>query len=344
MERRAGYFVVGLFVLLFGAGLLVFAVWLAKHQLESDLARYDIIYDGSVTGLKQGGSVRFSGVSVGEVTAVKLFEEDPNKVRVTIEIDRLTPVNSDTRATLELEGITGGRYILLTGGGGDAAPLVPPGPRQLPRIPATASSFDQLLEGAPEVVDSVKELLGRANQLLSDRNRAYITGILSDIAVISHTLASNSDQIEELVLDGAATMENVRQASQSIAGLTQSLEENLDLLTVEANSTLGSYRSLAGNADQTITTLRGDLRELVSTLQTASNSFSGAMSELQAIAQENRQPIADFAGTGLYELTNFLIEARTLVKELSRVTTEVERDPARFFFGDSQQGYETKQR
>ncbi|MBO6781878.1 MAG: MCE family protein, partial [Alphaproteobacteria bacterium] len=52
-------------------------------------------------------------------------------------------------------------------------------------------------------------------------------------------------------------------------------------------------------------------------------------------------PLRDFTGEGLYELTNFMVEARALIDSLERVTTQVERDPARFLFGNQQQGYET---
>jgi hypothetical protein len=38
-----------------------------------------------------------------------------------------------------------------------------------------------------------------------------------------------------------------------------------------------------------------------------------------------------------------ITEARGLLVGLNRVTTEVERDPARFLFGNQQQGYEAGQ-
>jgi phospholipid/cholesterol/gamma-HCH transport system substrate-binding protein len=41
-------------------------------------------------------------------------------------------------------------------------------------------------------------------------------------------------------------------------------------------------------------------------------------------------------------LTGLLVEMRDLVVALNRVTTEIQRDPARFFFGNQQQGYEAQ--
>jgi phospholipid/cholesterol/gamma-HCH transport system substrate-binding protein len=58
------------------------------------------------------------------------------------------------------------------------------------------------------------------------------------------------------------------------------------------------------------------------------------------MVSENREPIRDFTTTGLYDLSNLLIEARDLIRELSRATSEVQRNPARFFFGNREEGYE----
>ncbi|HIP77225.1 MAG TPA: MCE family protein, partial [Kiloniellaceae bacterium] len=131
METRANYIMVGLFVLLLAFGLLGFVLWLAKFQFEQEFARYDIVFESAVTGVKEGSAVRYQGVRVGEVISVDLDEDRPTAIRVRIEVEKRTPVRADSKATLELEGLTGGRYVLLTGGSPEAAPLEPPEGRDL---------------------------------------------------------------------------------------------------------------------------------------------------------------------------------------------------------------------
>ena len=80
METRANYFLVGVFVIVLSAGVLGFVVWLAKFQFDTTFAHYDVVYKGSVTGLKEGSAVRFSGVKVGEVTKIRLDPEDARRV------------------------------------------------------------------------------------------------------------------------------------------------------------------------------------------------------------------------------------------------------------------------
>ena len=85
-----------------------------------------------------------------------------------------------------------------------------------------------------------------------------------------------------------------------------------------------------------------DVNALVWELQTTARTATSVAREVEAMVKENRQPIRDFASTGLYELSTFLSELRLLVAGLNRVTTEVGRDPARFLFGRQQDGYEAR--
>src|SRR3546814_2648667 len=86
METRANYIMVGCFVLLLAFGLLGFVLWLAQFQFEEEYARYDIVFESSVTGLNEGSPVRYRGVRVGEVLSVDLDPDRPTAIRVTLEV------------------------------------------------------------------------------------------------------------------------------------------------------------------------------------------------------------------------------------------------------------------
>ena len=145
METRASYLLVGSFVLAFAAGLVVFVIWFAKFQFDTEFARYDIPFKGSVTGLSQASPVRYSGVRVGEVIEISLVPDRPDEVRVTIEVDSKTPVRSDTVATLELEGLTGGLAVLLIGKAPDSPPLEAEPGQRYPVIASKASTLQQVI-------------------------------------------------------------------------------------------------------------------------------------------------------------------------------------------------------
>src|SRR5262249_50930880 len=83
---------------------------IGKFQGEVELTRYDILFDGSVTGLQVDGTVRYRGIAVGHVTDIRIDPENIEKIRVTIEVKADTPVRTDTVASIEVQGITGGTY------------------------------------------------------------------------------------------------------------------------------------------------------------------------------------------------------------------------------------------
>ena len=124
METRANFIIIGLFTLL---GILVgfgFFLWLASVQINRQYAQYGVLFE-NVSGLDQSAEVLFNGVSVGSVTGIRIWEDDPSKAYVGIEIDATTPIAVDTIARLESQGVTSVAYIALSGGAPGAALLTP---------------------------------------------------------------------------------------------------------------------------------------------------------------------------------------------------------------------------
>lgn len=64
--------------------------------------------------------------------------------------------------------------------------------------------------------------------------------------------------------------------------------------------------------------------------------------KLDLVVDENRRGLRDFSGGGLYGLSLFVSEARLLVASLTRLSAQIERDPSRFLFGDTQKGFEAR--
>jgi len=343
METRASYLLVGTFVLTFVAGLVVFVIWLAKFQFDTEFARFDIYFKGSVTGLSQASPVRYSGVRIGEVIDISLLPDRPDEVRVTIETDSKAPVRADTVATLELEGLTGGLAILLIGKAPDAPPLEAAPGQRYPVIASEASTLQQVIEGAPELVQKVDLLLARANDLLKAENRVSISNSLANIDSFTTTLKDHSGDIGALIVDAGATMENVRKATANLEVLAANLNEDADKLVTRVDTTLVSIDGMATGITRSVEDSASDARALIGDLRGTAQSLRKTSDEVHAMIAENREPLSDFTATGLTEFTGLLIEMRDLVVALNRVTTELQRDPARFLFGDRQQGYEVRQ-
>src|SRR5262249_41853548 len=184
--------------------------------------------------------------------------------------------------------------------------------------------IEKILIGAPELLAQLGELSQRANRLLGDDNIARVSQTLSDIAKVSAAVAGRSNDIDQLLGNTSETLAALRKTSVAISGVAADPSK----LTNELNRNSGK---LATNADQAITDLRNALKR-----------FDTLGTELTRMVTDTRGPVKDFSTTGLFELTQLLIDARTLLQRWSRVTVQFERDPARFLFGDQNKGVEAR--
>src|SRR5688572_8987530 len=125
METKANYVLIGAFVLLAAGALALFTLWIAGNPLNRSYSDYDVIFNGPVNGLSEGGEVRFNGIKVGEVTTLRLDRDDPNNVIAHIRVEAQTPVRSDSVAQLNFMGITGVTFIQILAGSPDSPMLAP---------------------------------------------------------------------------------------------------------------------------------------------------------------------------------------------------------------------------
>ncbi len=331
METRASYFLVGLFVLTLIAGMFGFVMWLSRFELKDDNTYYYVYFRGSVTGLSVGSTVRYRGVPVGTVTDIGIDSENVELIEVTLAIKSGTPIKTDTIASLQLQGITGLSFVQLTGGTRSAPILEPrPGKRRA-TIPSRPSAIEQVFENAPEVFAQIGVVATRATELLSPENQKQITAILENSAAFTGVLARSSPAIEGIVEDTAETLADLRSTAASLDQLSRELRTLSQELGGDARRFLAETHELTGEANETI----ADVRK-------TAQSFERLARSLDRLVDENRVPVRDFTNNGLYELAQFMTEARTLVASLTRIAYQLERDPARFLFGDQQKGFQAK--
>lgn len=105
-------------------GIFSFVWWFQRLGTGEAKAQYEIYFDGPVAGLRTGATVNFNGIRVGEVRSLALVPDIPRAVVAIIEVSRSTPVRTNTRVTLEYQGLTGVASVALTGGDPNASMLM----------------------------------------------------------------------------------------------------------------------------------------------------------------------------------------------------------------------------
>ncbi len=126
METRANYILVGLFTLAVIAGGFGFVYWFTSPSSGPERKRYDVVFDGTVSGLRPGGWVLFNGLRVGDVASLRIDPEAPRQVIAVIYVDKDVVLRQDTGVGLEFQGLTGFATIALRGGSPTAPLLDPP--------------------------------------------------------------------------------------------------------------------------------------------------------------------------------------------------------------------------
>ena len=91
------------------AGMFIY--WYSEGRDRHSYVPFEIYFTGSVTGLSEGGSVRYLGVDVGRVRRIRLDRRSAERVQVIADIDESAPIDRNTTAQLSLMGVTGLLYI-----------------------------------------------------------------------------------------------------------------------------------------------------------------------------------------------------------------------------------------
>lgn len=363
METRASYLIVGAFTLVLIIGAVAAVVWLADVEFDEEFAKYDIFFEGSVTGLKTGNPVRYRGVPVGVVTDMGINPKNVEQVRVTIEVPRDTPVKTDAVASLEFQGITGVAYVQISGGTQSAPNLTAALGERRPVIPSKSSGIQQVLEQAPELLNKIIGLVENANKILNEQSQKDIAATISNLKTITDSLAQGSGDVKSLISDGSTAVSELKEAAVDVRALVGTAHKGVDEVSTEAIGAMKDIRGFVGdvrgdsriliddlkvtvaaikvaskNAESLLEGIGPDLKVTLNDVRAAASKLEESQRQLTTLIEENRTPISNFTSSGLFELTQLLSEARILMSALTRISGQIERDPARFFFGDSQRG------
>ena len=194
METRANDVLIGGFTLLASVFLLLFALWAAKFSSDRNWREYQVVFTEAVTGLTEGGSVQYNGISVGTVDKLTLAPDDARKVIALLKLKADTPVKVDTRAKLSQQGITGVPFILLNGGSPGAARLEPGPNDEIPIIRTEPSALQN-------IADTASRLVARMDELLSEKNINRISATLENLEQMTGSIAGQKQDIATLIVN-----------------------------------------------------------------------------------------------------------------------------------------------
>ena len=267
METRANHVWVGAVTLALLAALALAIVWIAGWGKGAQ-NEYDVFFKQSVEGLANGSQVSFAGVPVGQVSQIRLWDKDPEFVRVRIKIDDEVPMLVGTTATIQ-GSFTGVSTILLDGARRGAEPITcetTACPEGVPVIPPKPGGLGELLSNAPLLLERLATLTERLTEMLSDRNQGEIAGILANTNQMTASLADAAPQIERTMSELQVTLREASEALDQFEKVTASTDRILnkegEALADQLRVTLKQAGGAAQELEQTLAEARPATKQL----------------------------------------------------------------------------------
>ncbi len=316
MSRRASPTMVGGFILggivLTVAAVIVFG----SGKLFRDTVEYISWFEGSVNGLNPGAPVKFMGVTIGQVTAIRLrasaaddeidteeeFDEWEANLRIPVlyELDRdllkregsfidvgdpvvaQLLVEGGLRASMAVESIlTGRKYIALTVNRDSPISVVNDPMVDAFEIPTLETGLEWLER-------DVQGLMSKLTNLDVEGLVAAITEAATNIGELASGRAT-----QDALADIPGTLAEVRETMRSIQELAASADTTLESVRPRIDASSAEIQAAAEELDAMLANLRAVIEPgspLLTNLETSLREIgyaATALSELADYLQQN---------------------------------------------------------
>jgi len=317
MITRAQKIRLGVFVAVAVIALLaVIGVILVPKLIETRDVYFIGFRDMSVTGLLEGGTVKYHGLTVGFVSHISIDPKDIRRVIVEVSLDHGTPIKEDTQAEMALLGITGLKLIELSGGSNESQYLKPGS-----IIQAGVSITDRLTDSAEAIALKAQRVMDNLSLLTDTENRLRIVELLENtnhtLAELHSLLTRNRSLIDTTIanaqeisanakdislmtrntmskVEAVAESDSLRLIMRNLAEITESIKKaDLVQLIQELNTTLERSNRMIRDLETSFTRSRSDILSTIESLKETSdylNQFTRMLSEDPSVLVRGSKP------------------------------------------------------
>lgn len=251
-EIRAGAFIIVCILV-----LIVFLMAISGSECSKETYFYSACFK-YIGGITKGSLVRYGGLEVGRVEDIRFPErENETGIELVLEVDKETPIKTDSEAFLTTIGFMGSYYVEITLGTPQAARLQP---NQTIRS-VDITPFSQMAGTAGQISARIEVFLDRLNDLLNAENRQAIsTFVQSTSAMMSQgngNMVQLLDNLNTLSVQLTTTVETMRglieanepAIAEGIRDLPEVLEQTKCILNNLEHTTGNLDKMVASNGD-----------------------------------------------------------------------------------------------
>jgi ABC-type transporter Mla subunit MlaD len=251
----------------------------------------------SVNGINEGTDVKYRGVRIGRVMNMQVNHQDLDSILVYLEIRKGFPVKKDMYAQMQYAGITGLKFIELSGGSNQAEAVKSGGEILVAK---------GLGEKAEDIVLNVDSVVDAINQLLKHENREKISNVLTHIEksadIFSRLLEKEEQHLQVSITSLNKAFSEISVLSDNLNKLITRLTETVDTLQLEQLSKSGEEafktikeRFSSGEMDQILVNVNEFFQTASSSMRKIENKFGGIEGEFNKTFQAFRESMQNFS-------------------------------------------------
>ncbi len=282
---------IGLFAII----AIALLIWGYKYLMGTNLLNRSnsyIVEYSNIDGLQASDPVIINGFQVGIVQDIFLKPEDLKTLVVKLSIGKEIKLPPNTVASLQSEGMMGGKLIMLKYDGTCGSDCLESGARlQGEEVGLLGSMVDPaeidqymtaLKEGLGGVVDSITmgDPDSGVNQTVSDL-RITIANLKQTTIAMNHLFSQSSSKLSAVFNNLESVTGTLKENNDQITGLLKNANEiTRQLSAARLDSTIAKANQALGNSGEAIKSLEATLAE-------AQETFTGLQSILKDVKEGN---------------------------------------------------------
>jgi phospholipid/cholesterol/gamma-HCH transport system substrate-binding protein len=265
---------------------------------------YTINFRGtSVQGLVLGSPVKYQGVEIGRVTRIRVNPTDLDSVLVDVKIREGLVMKTDMSAVLTYIGLTGQKFIEISGGALASENLKAHG-----EIPMGRG----LGEKAVDIVTNLETAIVRITDLLAPENMKRFSAFLENAekssAALSGVLVSRRTALENTLANFEKASLEFARATEKFTPMTEDMGRLMRTIETNSQETLGNISKRCSSEE-----LGQAIKDVRAFLDTASVSLK----KVESVLLEQQS-----------ELTRTFSSLGAAVEDLARFSREIADEPS----------------
>jgi phospholipid/cholesterol/gamma-HCH transport system substrate-binding protein len=276
MAKKTSTVKIGIFIFI-GIAILVLGIFLVGDKDALFSSTFNIkAYFNEVAGLRSGATVRLSGIDVGSVESVQIVDGENAKVEVVMSIkeDIRHFIRTDTKASIETEGLVGNKVVVLQIGS-SSADVVKNGGTIEAKDPV---GFAEVIAETQGIMEYTKEMTKDLSEIIARVNRGE--GSIGKL-LVDEDLYNDATQLTK------RADESLQEITKEIKGLTTLFDQ----LGTGVESVVGNVNTVINDLDTIITGIKngkGALGSLLSDGTEFDSAFVNVMENIEKTTYEAR--------------------------------------------------------